>query len=115
MFQLIVISHAAVLPGEAAIIQQLFEAGLECFHLRKPDADEQAVRRLLDAIPAVYHPCIALHGFHQLAQYYAIRRLHFTESHRRESNKATWSQLEEKDYTLSTSVHELSQLKALSK
>jgi thiamine-phosphate pyrophosphorylase len=112
MFQLIVISHPTMLPGEAAIIQQLFEAGLECFHLRKPGADEQAIRALLNDIPSRYHERIALHAFHHLANDYNIRCLHFTESHRRETNDATLSQLSTK-YILSTSVHDLSVLKTL--
>jgi len=114
MFSLSVISHEAMLPGEAAIIPQLFEAGLEIFHLRKPGASEQAVRQLLDAIPAAYHPYIALHGFHQLANEYNIRLLHFTEAHRLQTDETTWSQLKNKDYILSTSVHDLSTLKTLS-
>jgi len=114
MFELIVISHEAMLPGEAAIIQQLFEAGLEIFHLRKPGASEQAIRALLDAIPAMYHDRIALHGFHQLVNEYEIRRLHFTEVHRLETNETIWSQLWDKNYILSTSVHELSVLQTLS-
>lgn len=114
MFELIVISHAGMLPGEAAIIQQLFEAGLEIFHLRKPDADEQAISTLLDAIPSRYHDRIALHGFHQLANEYKIRRLHFTEAHRLETDAATLSKLCDKNYILSTSVHEISVLATLS-
>ncbi|WP_216823373.1 thiamine phosphate synthase [Niastella vici] len=103
-----------MLPGEAAIIQQLFEAGLEIFHLRKPDADERAIGALLDAIPSMYHDRIALHSFHQLAKEYDIRHLHFTEEHRRETDSARLSQLRDEDYRLSTSVHELSELETLS-
>jgi thiamine-phosphate pyrophosphorylase len=113
MFELIVISKPGIFAGETTIIQQLFEAGLERFHLRKPDADEQAVRQLLDAIPVAYHPGIALHGFHQLANEYNIRRLHFTEAHRRETNETTVEQLG-KDHILSTSIHDLSELETLS-
>jgi thiamine-phosphate pyrophosphorylase len=102
-----------MLPGEAAIIQQLFEAGLEYFHLRKPDADEQALRQLLDAIPAMYHHCIALHGFHHLAKEYDIHRLHFTEKHRQATEATAWMQLKEQGFRLSTSVHDLTALQQL--
>lgn len=113
MFSLVVISQPAMLPDEASIIQQLFVEGVECFHLRKPEADEQAVRQLLDAIPAAYHPCIALHGFHQLVKEYDIQRLHFTEKHRQATDAAIWVSLKEQGLTLSTSVHDLTTLQQL--
>jgi thiamine-phosphate pyrophosphorylase len=114
MFQLIVISHAAMLPGEAAIIQQLFEEGLNYFHLRKPDAGEQEVKQLLDAIPAVYHNRIAMHGFFHLMPVYNIHRWHFREEHRQATTVETLSQLKDKGYTLSTSVHDLQTIQGLS-
>lgn len=113
MFELVVISDPGMLAGEAALIQQLFEAGLEYFHLRKPAVGEQAVRQLLDAIPAMYHQRIALHGFHHLAEEYEIRRLHFTEQHRRATDEVTWAPLKDKGYLLSTSVHDLQTLQHL--
>jgi thiamine-phosphate pyrophosphorylase len=113
MFSLVVISHPAMLPGEATIIQQLFETGLGCLHLRKPDADEQALQSLLAAIPAVYHPRIALHGFHRLANDHDIQRLHFTEANRGATDVTTWAQLKEQGYLLSTSVHDLATLQQL--
>ena len=113
MFELVVISHADMLPGEAAIVQQLFEAGLEYFHLRKPEADEQAVRQLIEAIPAVYHNRIAMHGFFQLMSAYDIRRWHFREEHRMATAVETLAQLKDKGYILSTSVHDLQTLQSL--
>jgi thiamine-phosphate pyrophosphorylase len=112
MYPLIVISHSEVFTGEAAIIQQLFAEGLHCFHLRKPGAGEEEVRQLLDAIPAEYHPRIALHAFHHLADEYGIQRLHFTEQHR--IVRVNYTALKEKGYILSTSVHDLQTLQTLS-
>jgi thiamine-phosphate pyrophosphorylase len=113
MFSLIIISHAAMLPGEAAIIHQLFDEGLELFHLRKPDADEQAVRQLIEAIPAEYRDRIVMHGFFHLMEEYGIRRWHFREEHRRQTGEDELVQLKEKGYTLSTSVHDLQTLQQL--
>jgi thiamine-phosphate pyrophosphorylase len=107
MFKLVVISHATMLPGEAAIMQQLFAEGLEVLHLRKPEADEQAVRQLIEAIPAEYHNRIALHGFFHLMEEYNIHRWHFREEHRQATTKEALTQLKDKGYTLSTSVHDL--------
>src|ERR1044072_7955080 len=87
MFQLIVISHAAMLPGEAEIIQQLFAEGLEVFHLRKPNADEQSVRQLIEAIPTKYHDRIVMHGFFHLMEEYGMHRLHYREEHRLQAER----------------------------
>jgi thiamine-phosphate pyrophosphorylase len=114
MFQLIVISNPAMLPDEAAIIQQLFEEGLQLFHLRKPGADEQTVRQLLEAIPAVYHSRIVMHGFFHLMPAYNIHRWHFREEHRMSTTDEELVQLIEKRYTLSTSVHDMPAVLSLS-
>ena len=113
MFKLIVISHATMLPGEATIVQQLFAEGLEVFHLRKPEADEQAVRQLIEAIPAEYHNRIALHGFFHLMKEYNIHRWHFREEHRQETAKEEMVRLKDKGCLLSTSVHDLPTLQRL--
>ena len=107
MFSIVIISSATIVPNEAAIIQQLFEEGLEVFHLRKPEADEQAVRQLIEAIPAEYHNRIAMHGFFHLMPAYNIHRWHFREEHRQATTKEELMQLKDKGYTLSTSVHDL--------
>jgi thiamine-phosphate pyrophosphorylase len=81
--------------------------------LRKPDADEQAVRQLIEAIPAVYHNRIAMHGFFHLVEEYDIQRWHFREEHRLATDEGTLLQLKEKGYILSTSVHDLQTLQGL--
>jgi thiamine-phosphate pyrophosphorylase len=102
-----------MISGEATIIQQLFAEGLEYFHLRKPDADEQAVRQLIEAIPAVYHNRIVMHGFFHLMEAYDIRRWHFREAHRQATAVETLAQEKDKGYILSTSVHDLTTLQQL--
>jgi thiamine-phosphate pyrophosphorylase len=113
MFELVVISGPAMLAGEAVLIQQLFAEGLEYFHLRKPDADEQAVRALIEAIPAVYHDRIVMHGFFHLMSAYNLRRWHFREEHRVATAVETLAQEKDKGYILSTSVHDLTTLQQL--
>jgi thiamine-phosphate pyrophosphorylase len=130
MFHLIVISSPAMLPGEAAIMQQLFVEGLELFHLRKPDADEKAVRQLIEAIPAEYHDRIVMHGFFHLMEEYNIHRWHFREEHRLSAERdgslfkgsSPWqtsqrasphSDGDPPKIILSTSVHDLQTLQQL--
>jgi thiamine-phosphate pyrophosphorylase len=113
MFSIVIISSATAVPNEAAIIQQLFAEGLEVFHLRKPEADEQMVRQLIEAIPAEYHNRIAMHGFFHLMAEYNILRWHFREEHRQSTTKEEMTQLKNKGYALSTSVHDLPTLQRL--
>jgi thiamine-phosphate pyrophosphorylase len=130
MFSLIIISNPVMLPNEAAIIHQLFDEGLELFHLRKPDADEQAVRQLIEAIPAVYRDRIVMHGFFHLMEEYGMHRLHLREEHRQKLERegslfkgsSPWqmkqrtSPLSEEDppkRIFSTSVHDLQTLQQL--
>jgi thiamine-phosphate pyrophosphorylase len=121
-----------MLPGEASIIQQLFAEGLELFHLRKPGADEQTVRQLIEAIPAVYHDRIVMHGFFHLMEEYGMHRLHLREEHRQKLEREDFTfegaaasaelarvglrQLADdpSKCTLSTSVHDLQTLQSLS-
>lgn len=107
---LIVLSHPEIVENEATIIEQLFDAGMQRFHLRKPGAGEEEMRRLLHAIPARYRSRIALHGFHELACEYGIYRLHFTEQARELAPLSEWYK---KGYLLSTSVHDWQTLQEL--
>lgn len=105
---LIVVSDPAYFEGEAKLINQLFEAGMAIFHLRKPGTDQSACTRLIDQIEERYHNRIALHQFHELSKdFIAIKRLHFPEQHRKEGLKNM------QGYTLSTSVHHLDDLNEL--
>ena len=41
---------------EAVMITRLMEAGLEKFHLRKPEASSNEIASLLEEIPSIHHP-----------------------------------------------------------
>lgn len=104
---LIVISGDGPRPDEAAIINALFEEGLQLFHLRKPGASALQIQELLDQINPGCYPRIALHQQHQLSKVYGLRRLHFPERERKGAPAKEWLQLKGEGYTLSTSVHRL--------
>ena len=103
---LIVVSDAVYFENEAKLINQLFEAGMAIFHLRKPGTDQSAFKGLIDQIEKQYHNRIALHQFHELSKDLTdIKRLHFPEQRRKEVFKNV------DGYTLSTSIHHLDELK----
>jgi thiamine-phosphate pyrophosphorylase len=111
--QLIVISNPEAIPHEAGIINQLFEAGLNRFHLRKPGYDAVQIAGLLRQIDEQYHHYIALHQHHDMVQDFGIKRLHYTEQHRVNADPEKLTLLYQQGYILSTSAHELETLYTL--
>ncbi|ARS41843.1 hypothetical protein CA265_20170 [Sphingobacteriaceae bacterium GW460-11-11-14-LB5] len=101
--ELIVIARPSLFKEECHLVNQLFEAGLQVFHLRKENASEADYRRIIEGILPEYHPRIALHHFHTLASDYNMKRIHHTESFRKSL------QIEElaKNKVFSTSIHQL--------
>ena len=48
--KLIIITSPDFIPDEASIVTELFKAGLDLLHVRKPDADVHAVENLLQGM-----------------------------------------------------------------
>jgi thiamine-phosphate pyrophosphorylase len=113
--QLIVISNPEAIPHEARLINQLFENGLTRFHLRKPGYDAEQIAGLLWQIHEQYYHCIALHQHHDVAQDFGIKRLHYTEQHRVNTDPEKLTMLNDQGYILSTSVHEIAALQTLTR
>ena len=110
---IIIISSPGNLPDEAAIINELFDAGLELFHLRKPDDTKDEMQGLLRKIKPEHYSKIILHQHHSFAVEFGINRIHFTEMKRKEMA------LEELNTTaignvLSTSIHYINDYEDLS-
>ncbi len=74
--ELILITQPHFFAGEAEALTVLFRAGLETLHLRKPDATAAEEARLLDEIPAEYHPRIVVHDHFELATRYGLKGVH---------------------------------------
>lgn len=105
----IVISDPACFNGEYQLINQLFEAGMPHFHLRKPGVGKDHCAKLISRIDPRYHERIALHQFHEMVKDFPlITRLHYPEKHRKNNDSYN------RNYTLSTSIHSLNELDKLS-
>jgi thiamine-phosphate pyrophosphorylase len=111
--ELIVISNPFAVDDENIIINNLFQAGLKYFHIRKPESGIQTVKELLNGIAPCFYERIALHQFHEMASDFGINRLHYTESARIRSNPQQWQLQVEKGFILSTSIHDITQLPEL--
>ena len=103
--KLVVISSPEVIPDEAFIINQLFTAGLEILHLRKPGIEPACLAKLLNQIKPEYYSGVALHQHHELAKHFGIKRLHFTEQNREQVPTNYFRKLKKEEFTLTTSVH----------
>lgn len=114
--ELIVLSDPAYFKGEASLINQLFEAGLSVFHLRKPDSERGTYASLIGKIHERYHHRIALHAYHEIIiDFPSIKRLHYPEWLRKQICK---DEIHSEDpvltnCTLSTSIHHLKELDQL--
>ncbi|MBL7884025.1 MAG: thiamine phosphate synthase [Bacteroidia bacterium] len=87
--KLIVISSSSAIENEIKIITQLFEAGLETFHLRKHRQSTKKIKAFLSEIPKQYHNRIVLHSHHKLARTFNLKGIHHTKTHRKKKFK-TW-------------------------
>lgn len=110
---LIVISSPDIITGESNIVNNLFLSGLKCFHIRKPGADIKAIIELMNGIAPQFYDRIALHQFHEIAADFGIKRLHYTEQARKESNEQQWQMQIDMGYKLSTSIHDITMLPRL--
>lgn len=111
--KLIVISDPVYFKDEVHLVNQLFNAGMPLFHLRKEGFNKQAYAELIDGIDKCYHDRIALHQFHELVtDFPSVNRLHYPEWLRKETTAKSLS-IAAHNYTLSTSIHHLDDLEDL--
>lgn len=79
--KIIVISSPDFFQGEADVINQLFEAGLEKLHLRKPDSTVEDYAELINQISSANHNKIVLHNHYQLIDSFRIGGMHFRDKY----------------------------------
>jgi thiamine-phosphate pyrophosphorylase len=109
--KLIVISSSKNRPEDPKVMTELFECGLQTFHLRKPAMSTQDMRKIIEQVPQHFHNRIVIHSHHKLASKYELRGVHLTGVHRRRKF-STWLrlrmlQMKNDSLTVSTSFHKL--------
>ena len=72
----IVITMPDFIENEANYINQLFEAGLDLLHLRKPDSCIADCERLLQGINPKWYPGIVVHDHFSLCGKYHLHGIH---------------------------------------
>jgi len=110
---IVVIAPEKDIENEIAILTQLFEAGLEFYHFRKPDKNYEEHVAYLNAIDKKYHNRIVPHYFHELVNEFNLKGIHFQEQKRKdalENGSRYFLKLNMKGKTMSSSFHEPEEL-----
>lgn len=81
---LVLIAPEQDVNNELILLNQLFEAGLECFHLRKPAKTYEEHCAYIDQIDSKYHSRIVVHLFHELINKYNLKGIHFQEQKKKD-------------------------------
>ncbi|WP_318641315.1 thiamine phosphate synthase [Flavobacterium ardleyense] len=109
---MIVVSSPKFLHNEASCINQLFDAGLEIFHLRKPDSSREELERLLASVEEKYYSRIVLHQQFGVSLKFNINRIHFNERTRSRRHEIL-QDFDMQKLILSTSVHSINDFNEL--
>jgi thiamine-phosphate pyrophosphorylase len=112
--KLIVISSSNPIEDEMKIVTQLFEAGLETFHIRKHKLSTKKMKEYIKAIPEHFHNRIIIHSHHKLAGKFKLKGIHLTKSHKSTKWK-TWFilkliKIKNPDIILTTSYSTIGQI-----
>lgn len=112
--QLIIISSKEKFKSEIPHVINMFDEGLEIFHLRKPNFTLQRMEEYLNLIPEKYHNRIMIHSFHELVYRYNLKGIHLTKRHKRKVIntwfRCFWLKVRKTKVLISTSCHDLSKL-----
>lgn len=101
----IVITAEAFLKDEIEHIEDLFDAGLQLLHIRKPLADSNRITRFIGAINSSFHNRIIVHKHIELISYFNLAGVHV--------NMSQFKSLKIPFGIASTSVHVQAELEEL--
>ncbi|MGJ8731595.1 MAG: thiamine phosphate synthase [Cellulophaga sp.] len=82
---IVLIAPEEDVPNEIEILHQLFNAGLQYYHLRKPFKDLKQHKEYLNKIKPEYYNRVIIHHHHELINSYNLKGIHFQEQKRRDT------------------------------
>lgn len=109
---LIVLSDSDFKSGETEVVNQLFLAGLDLFHLRKYGASEESLLKWVNQISLEYRSKLVLHHDHEWGRSIGIERFHYSERDRLTWKEQNWEGADEA-FVYSTSVHSVKEYNEL--
>lgn len=110
---IILIAPETAVKNEIKILHQLFEAGLEYYHFRKPQQNFKQHCMYLNQIESKYHNRIVTHYFHELTEKFNLKGVHLQEQARIDLELKLTSYVQtyqKKGFTVSSSFHEPEEL-----
>lgn len=111
---IIVVSPSKTAETETKIVTELFEHGLQTFHLRKPSMTTKEMRQYLENIPAHFHNRIVIHSHHKLVRVFQLKGIHLTRQHLKRKFysglRVRFLQMRRPGMILTTSFHKLASL-----
>lgn len=114
---IILLSPPQNVDGELEQLIQLFEAGLQRFHLRKPNFSDIDLAQYLAQIPSNYWSRIILHQHYHLAVQLGLGGIHLTERSRKDRSLQELIQLisdfKAEGLAVSAAIHTLDDLSIL--
>ena len=72
----IVITLPDFIENESTYINQLFKAGIDLLHLRKPESNIEECKRLIQEIDKKWHKKIVVHDHFELCQEFHLYGIH---------------------------------------
>ena len=79
--EVVIISPSQKNEAEPEIVNNMFEAGLGTFHLRKPRYSTNQFTQYIKQIHSHFHKRIIIHSHHELIFKFDLKGIHFTETH----------------------------------
>lgn len=101
---------------ESKKIDDLFNAGLEELHIRKPGYSKAQYVKLLDAIDTKYHSRIVIHQYFSLVKKYKLKGIHTSPSffNGPVGKLRLWSLGDLDNFQISTTIQNVDKLKSTS-
>ncbi len=99
---IIVITPEEFVQNEVEIINELFQEGLDLFHVRKPFTNSEKMADFIQKINSEFYHQLVLHSHYDLAENFNISRFHFREIDRQNGLYKNFI-----NKTISTSVHDI--------
>ena len=104
------ISKPIFFEKEVALINGLFNLGLPCFHLRKPEATLEECQFLLEQIDASFYSRIIVHQHPSLVAAFGLLGWHLREGERQKMTELDLSELIKNyhgnNYLVGTAIHQ---------
>ncbi|UCH14282.1 MAG: thiamine phosphate synthase [Bacteroidales bacterium] len=106
--QLVIISNPQDFNNEHILLTELFNAGLEFLHIRKPGYSIKEIKKYIELIPEKFHKNLIVHKYIDLYTDYNLKGIHFSHD-----NKHLVDEFDEVNIQKSMSTHSLNELNNL--